>query len=161
MKKAIFLIPILVMLFIAGCNQKDLVSQIDGTWHVQRYLVSGADQTNLFDSVYAGYTWTFSGSANFYQQWHLITIYTLGTLDTVTSINPITHTLVIDSVITTTAQVPTDVGKSTQGNWYLTNGNHYIETIDPIYGTRLYQILDHSKNSLHLLYNNQEFYLSK
>jgi len=161
MKKAIFLFSILITLLIAGCNQKDLIHDIDGTWHVQKYAVNGADMTSKFDSAYAGFTWQFSGSANFYQQWNIIGIYTLYSLDTVASINPVTQTLVIDSVITTIARVPTDFGKSVQGNWYLTNGNQFIETIDPVYGTRLYQILDHSKNSLHLLYNNQDYYLSK
>ena len=161
MKKIIFLISLLIALVIAGCNQKDLVHQIDGTWHVQKYTVNGADQTTLYDSAFAGFIWNFSGTANFYQQWHVIGIYTLYNLDTVASVNPVTHTLVIDSVITTIARVPTDIGKSAQGNWYLTNGNQFLETIDPVYGTRLYQILDHSPNSLHLLYNNQEFYLSK
>ncbi len=161
MKKTIFLFSLLLLLLIAGCNQKDLVHQIDGTWHIQKYAVNGKDLTAQFDSTHALYAWHFSGTSDFYQQWQNIKIYNLYNFDTITSIDPITHTIVIDSIIGTTAQIPTDYGVYVQGKWYLTNGNQFIETIDPVNGTQLYQILDHSKNSLHLLYNNQEYYLSK
>jgi len=162
MKKTVPLLCILVTLLIAGCNEKDLTHQIDGTWHLQKYAVNGVDQTTTFDTTHAGFEWQFSGSSgsSFSQYWQDIKVYNLYNLDTIAHIDPATHMLVIDSVTVTISHVPTSYGVTVQGDWYLTNGNQFLETRDPS-GNKLYQIVDHSKSSLHLLYNNQDFYLSK
>jgi len=161
MKKTIFFLSILIALFIAGCNEKDLVKQIDGSWHVQNYSVNGVDQTHWFDTTYAGFLWTFSGNINYFQSWQVIKAVTLYNLDTIVSYDTTTHAFVIDSITSSIATVPTVVGAHVAGQWYLTNGNHFIETQDSIFGTRLYQIVSHSKSNLHLLYNNEDYYLSK
>lgn len=161
MKKTVFLLFILAGLFMAGCNQKALVKDIDGTWHVQNYAVNGADQTYWFDTTYSGFTWTFSGSSNFSKSYQKILKYTLYNRDTVAHYDTATHTLVIDSITISQAVVPTSVPVYIQGQWYLTNGNQYLQTQDSINGDQQYQILAHSRNSLHLLDGNKDYYLSK
>ncbi len=160
MKKTIFFLSILFTLIIAGCNQKHLINQIDGTWHVQKYTVSGADKTPWFDSTYAGFQWTFSGGISFHKNWNTVQLFTIYNYDTVAHYDTTTHMFVIDSVITSHAIVPTSSPVQVSGDWYLTNGNEWLETRDSIYGDLLYQILDHSGSSLHLVYGNQDYYLS-
>jgi hypothetical protein len=160
MKKTIFLFSIIITLFIAGCNEKNLLNQINGTWHLQKYAVGGVDETRQFDSMYTGFRWTFSGST-FNQSWTSVKLYTLYTLDTITHLDTTTHALVIDSVTTTTAVVPTGIFDQAKGDWYLTNGNYYLVTRDSTYGNNEYQIIDHSKSSLHLLNGNKDYYLAK
>ena len=161
MKKNIFLASFLVLLFIAGCNEKKLVSQIDGTWHVQKYAVAGADQTRWFDSTYATFLWNFSGTKDFTQTYTVVTKYIVYNYDTIAHLDTMTHAWVIDSVTTTHATIPTTVGKTIKGDWYLTNGNQYLETRDSTNGNHLYQIIDHSKSSLHLLDGNKDYYLAQ
>ena len=161
MKKTIFLISLFATLLIAGCNEKNLINQIDGTWHIQKYAVGGADMTHWFDTSHAGFTWTFSGSTSFSQSWSSIRVYTLYTLDTVGHYDTMAHAFVIDSVTTSIARAPTAYGVTVSGDWYLTNGNQFLETRDSVYHNQLYQIIDHSKNSLHLLDGNKDYYLSK
>jgi len=161
MKKTIFLFSMLIILVIAGCNEKDLIGQIDGTWHLQNYAVNGADQTATFDTTHAGFTWTFANGDKYSQSWQDIRVFQLYTLDTVGHYDAQTQSFVIDSITTTVAKVPTSYSVTVSGDWYLTNGNAFIETRDSVNGNLLYQIMSHSKNSLHLLYGNQDFYLSK
>jgi hypothetical protein len=161
MKKTIFLFSLFAVILIAGCNQKDLISQIDGTWHISKYAVNGVDETSKFDSTQAGFLWTFANGNVFSQAWQSIKIYTLYTLDTVAHYDTATHAFIIDSVTTSIARVPTGYGISVTGSWYLTNGNHFLQTEDSVFGNQQYQIIDHSKNSLHLLNGNKDYYLSK
>lgn len=161
MKKTIFLFLLLATLLIAGCNEKNLISQIDGTWHLQKYAVNGVDMTTTFDTTHAGYTMTFANGDLYTESWFAIKLYTLYTLDTLTHYDTTTHTFVIDSITASKAIVPTGYQVIAQGQWYLTNGNQFLETRDSLTGTRLFQIVDHSSGNLHLLYGNQDFYLSK
>ncbi len=161
MKKTIFLVSLFGALLIAGCNEKNLIGQIDGTWHLQKYTVNGADRTYWFDTTHAGFSWTFQNGDKFSQYWQSIKMYTLYTLDTVAHFDTTSHAFVIDSITTSIARVPTGYTSSVQGDWYLTNGNQFLETRDSVYGNLLYQIIDHSKSSLHLLYGNQDYYLTK
>ena len=161
MRKSIFLFALLATLLIAGCNEKNLVAQIDGSWHIQRYTVNGIDRTRSFDSTHAGFIWNFSGTKDFYKTWNSIYIYHLYTLDTIAHLDSASQTIVIDSVTTSIATVPTGYLVTIKGDWYLTNGNQYIETRDSVEGNRLYQIIDHSKSNLHLMDGNQEYFLAK
>jgi hypothetical protein len=161
MKKTIFLICVLLTLLIAGCNEKDLIKQIDGTWHVQNYSVNGADQTYWFDTAYTGFRWTFSGNSNYYQSWQVVKTMVLYNLDTIAHYDTTAHALVIDSITSSKAYVPTVVGVNLAGQWFLTNGNHYIQTQDSIFGNRQFQIISHSNSNLHLLDGNKDYYLSK
>jgi hypothetical protein len=161
MKKTIFLASLLVSLFIAGCNEKKLISQIDGTWHVQKYAVAGADQTHWFDTTYTSFKWNFSGNRDFTQTYNVINKYVVYNYDTIAHLDTATQTWVVDSVNTTRSVIPTTVGKTIKGDWYLTNGNQFLETRDSVNGTHLYQIIDHSKSSLHLLDGNKDYYLAQ
>jgi len=161
MKKTIFLFSLLITLLITGCNEKNLISQIDGTWHVQKYAVNGVDMTSSYDTSHAGCVWTFANGDQFAQAWQQIKIYTTYTLDTIVHYDTTTHAFVIDSVTASIAKIPTAYTVNIKGDWYLTNGNQFLETRDSVFGNLLYQIVDHSKNSLHLLYGNQDYYLSK
>jgi hypothetical protein len=161
MKKAIFLVALFVGIFIAGCNENDLVKQIDGTWHVQNYSVNGADQTYWFDTTYAAFKWTFSGNINYHQSWNVVKKFRLFNFDTIAHYDTTTQTLVIDSITSSNAVVPTVVEIDQNGQWYLVNGNHFIQTQDSIFGNHQYQIISHSKNNLHLLDGNKNYYLSK
>lgn len=161
MKKIIFFFSLLATLLIAGCNEQHLIDQLHGTWHVQKYTVNGVDKTHWFDTTYAGFQWNFSGSKDFYQTWNTITIYHLYTLDTITHLDTVTHTIVIDSVTTSVATVPTGSIAVIRGDWYLTNSNQFLETRDSTSSPKLYQIIDHSKSNLHLLYGNIDYYLAK
>jgi hypothetical protein len=160
MKKTIFLLAMLATLLIAGCNEKKLINQIDGTWHIQKYAVGGVDQTRMFDTTHAAFTWNFSGGKSFYQTWTSIQLNTVYNNDSVAHYDTATHTFVVDSVITSKAIVPTTYSNYVSGDWYLINGNQWIETRDSVYGDKSYQIIDHSNNSLHLLYGNIDYYLS-
>jgi hypothetical protein len=161
MTKSIFLFLLFALLLIAGCNQKNLTAEIDGTWHVQEYAVNGQNLTSSFDSTHADFSWTFANGNQFSQSYQSIKVYSLYTLDTITHYDTTTHAFVIDSVTTTVAKVPTSFTVNIQGDWYLTNGNEFLETRDSLNGNYQYQILAHSKNSLHLLYGNVDYYLSK
>jgi hypothetical protein len=161
MKKTIFLVSILITLFIGGCYQKDLIKQIDGTWNVQNYSVNGANQTHWFDSVYSGFKWTFSGNSNDFMSWQVVKTYTIYNLDTIVHYDTTTHAFIIDSITSSKAVVPTVAGVGLAGQWLLTNGNHYLQTQDSIFGNRQFQIISHSNNSLHLLDGNKDYYLSK
>jgi hypothetical protein len=159
MKKTVFLLSVVLALIISGCNQKHLVGQIDGNWHVQKYAVSGMDKTRWFDSVYTGFTWRFAGSSVFSKHWTTVTLYTINSYDTVGHYDA-SHNFILDSVVTTQAVVPTTIDNYRNGDWYLTNGNQYIETRDSIDGNIQYQIVDHSNSSLHLLKGNIDYYLA-
>lgn len=161
MKKNIFLASLLVSLFIAGCNEKKLISQIDGTWHVSKYAVAGADQTHWFDTTYTGFKWNFSGTKDFYQTYTVVTRFVVYSNDTIAHLDTTTQSWVIDSITTTRAVVPTTQTKTIRGDWYLTNGNQFLETRDSVNGTRQYQIIDHSKGSLHLLDGNKDYFLAQ
>lgn len=159
MRKIYFAVLLLITLAISSCNEKNLINQLVGTWHVQRYLVSGADRTGWFDSTYAGYTWYIYNGNKYLQNWSYVTTYTLWHLDTISHYDTTAHAFVIDSVLASNAVVPTSVYASVSGQWYLTNGNQWIETRDSANGDILYQILDQSSGSLHLMYGNKEYYL--
>jgi hypothetical protein len=159
-KKNLFLISLLFTLFIAGCNEKNLLNQIDGTWHLQKYAIDGADKTYSYDTSHANFTWTFAGTS-FNQSWLTLRNFQLYTRDTIAHYDTMMHAFVIDSITISIAQVPSGYTVKVSGDWYLTNGNQFLETRDSVYGQQLYQIIDHSKNSLHLLRNNEDFYLSK
>ena len=161
MKKTIFLSSLFIALVIASCNEKNLINQIDGTWHVSKYAVAGADQTRWFDTTKVNFKWTFSGSSSFNQTWNTVSKYTVYTNDTFAHLDTTTHTYVIDSVTTVSAVVPTTVLNTVKGDWYLTNGNQFLETRDSLTGIHLYQIIDHSSSSLHLLDGNKDYYLAK
>lgn len=161
MKKSIFLASLFALLIVAGCNQNHLVSQIDGTWHIQKYAVNGADQTHWFDTSYTAFKWNFSGTKSFYQTYNYVKDFVVYTNDTIAHLDTTTHAWVIDSVTTTHATVPTTEAMTISGDWYLTNGNQFLETRDSVKGTHLYQIIDHSNNSLHLLDGNIDYYLAK
>jgi hypothetical protein len=161
MKKTIFLFSLLIILLIAGCNEKNLISQIDGTWHIQKYAVNGADMTSSFDSTHAGFVISFANGDVYSEAWQSTRIFSTYTLDTIVHYDTTTHAFVIDSVTTSIAKIPTAYTVNVTGDWYLTNGNQFLITRDSVNGNIQYQIVDHSKNSLHLLYNDMDYYLSK
>ena len=161
MKKTIFFVTVMLALIIAGCNEKDLVKQIDGTWHVQNYALNGSDQTHWFDSTYAGLKWTFSGNSNYYLTWKIVKTYTLYNLDTIAHYDTTTQAFIIDSITSSRAIVPIVVDVNVSGQWLLTNGNHYLQTEDSVFGSRQFQVLSHTNSNLRLVDGNKDYYLAK
>jgi len=160
MKKTIFLLMVLVTVLIAGCNEKNLISNISGSWHVQRYLVDGSDRTYWFDTTYPVFKWSFTSNGKFYKTWETRRIGTVYTVDTIRHYDPGSQTMVIDSITSTSAIVPYFFTTNVAGDWLLTNSNKYIETRDSTANT-LYQIVDHSSGSLHLFSGNIDYYLTQ
>ena len=161
MKKIIFFFSFLIILLIAGCNEKDLIKQIDGTWHVQSYSVNGTDQTHWFDTTYSGFYWTFSSNGNDNEGWQIVKPITVYNLDTLVHYDTSAHAFVVDSITSSKAVVPIVVDVGVTGTWLLTNGNHYLQTQDSIFGNRQFQIISHSKSSLQLLDGDKNYTLSK
>ena len=161
MKKTILFVSILFVLIIAGCNEKNLIKQIDGTWHVQNYSLNGKNLTHWYDSVYAGQKWTFSGNSSYYISWQTVKTSTIYNLDTITHYDTTTQTFIIDSITSSTAIVPTAIYVGVGGQWLLTNGNYFLQTEDSIFQKRQFQILSHSSSNLHLLDGNKDYYLAK
>ena len=161
MKKTLFFVTLTLAIIIAGCNEKNLVKQIDGTWHVQNYSLNGKDQTQWYDSVYLGQKWTFAGNSNYYLAWQTVRTTTIYNLDTITHYDTTTHAFIIDRITSSKAIVPVLTYVSLAGQWLLTNGNQFLQTEDTMFLSRQFQILSHTANNLHLLDGNKDYYLSK
>ena len=160
MRKTIFLISALLVLLISGCNEKNLLKDISGTWHVQKYAVDGHDRTYWFDTTFPGYSISFGIDKKYTKYWNTRHIGTVYTVDTIRHFDTITQMVVIDSITSTSAIVPYVATNFTAGDWLLTNSNKYIETRDTT-GTTLYQIIDHSSSNLHLYTGNEDYYLAQ
>ena len=160
MKKTTFLLSALFVLLTTGCNEKKLLSDISGTWHVQKYAVDGHDHTYSFDTTYPGFFLSFGSDMKFTKYWQVRRVGGVYTVDTIRHFDTITHMTVIDSITTTNAIVPYVNNYIVKGTWLLTNSNKYIETRDTS-GTTLYQIIDHSSGDLHLYTGNEDYYLAQ
>ena len=160
MKKTVFLLTVLLAIMISGCNEKNLVNNITGDWHVQKYSVDGHDRTYWFDTTYLVFRWSFTADRKYAKIWQTRRIGTVFTVDTIRHFDTIAQMTVIDSITSTSAIVPFTYTYNLRGDWILTNGNQYLETRDSIKNT-LYQIIDHSNSSLHLYSGNEDFYLSQ
>ena len=161
MKKTFFFVTLMLVLIIAGCNEKDLVKQIDGTWHIQNYSLNGKDLTHWYDSVYYGQKWTFSGNSNYFISWQTVRTNTIYNLDTIAHFDTTTQTFIIDSITSSKAIVPVLTYINVSGQWLLTNGNQFLQTEDTMFQSRQFQILSHTANNLHLLDGNKDYYLAK
>ena len=151
-----FLVSVLIAIAIAGCDQKNLVSNIDGNWHLQKYTEDGADLTHTYDSTHMDFKWSFNADMTFYQYWKEKHVATIVSFDTTQHIDTVTHLAVIDRVDTSTLVEPYVYDSYHTGKWLLTNGNKFLQTRDSANGTQLFQITDHSASSLHLLKGNTE-----
>jgi len=160
MKKIAFLLTALISLFIMGCNEKNLVNNIEGNWHVSKYTVDGKDRTLWFDTTYTGFMWQFTSDKKYSKTWtekHITQVYTS---DTVSHYDSTAMVVVIDSINTTSAIVPYVYYAYVRGDWVLTNGNKYVVARDSIKNT-LYQIVDHGPKSLHLYSGSEDYYLGQ
>jgi hypothetical protein len=160
MKKTLFLSLFFALLLVSGCTEQNLLNQIGGTWHVQKYLVDGKDKTYWFDTTKPNFIWTFSGNT-FTQNWRAIWVAKLYNVDTIAHLDTTTHSWIVDSTNVTYSYIPTYYTAVAKGTWLLVNGNHFIQTMDSANGNNLYQILDHSSGSLHLTQGTSEYYLAQ
>lgn len=163
MKKTIFLCAILFAIILIGCNEDNLLSNINGLWRVQKYSVDGVDRTRWFDSTYLNFRWSFfTGSKNTFRKSWIAhnTIHSLR-YDTTMHVDTMTHIRVIDRIDTVRFIDPYSYSDTLSGDWFLTNSNKFFISRDPIYGTLQYQIIDHSTGSLHLLKGNEDYYLTQ
>lgn len=54
---------LVIILSAAGCHkQQNLQKDLTGTWHVYKYILHNADETQQFQQQYGNYTITFTGS---------------------------------------------------------------------------------------------------
>lgn len=160
MKKTIFIIAFFGTLIISGCNEQNLLNNIGGEWHVQKYLEDGKDKTRWFDTSHVNFKWYFSGKT-FTQTWQTITTVTETNYDSIGHFSQASQTWILDSVTTSQSVIPVDYQLLIKGTWLLTNGNQFIQAMDSTTGTKLYQIMDHSSSGLHLMQGNAEYYLAK
>jgi hypothetical protein len=160
MKKTVFLLSVLIAIMAAGCNEKDLIHDITGNWHVQKYTVNNVDKTFMFDTTYPVFRFSFTSDMKYTKSWQIHRIGDVYSVDTIRHFDTITHMSVVDSITSTSAIVPFLYTNVIHGDWLLTNGNHYMQTSDSSANT-LYQIIDHSNSSLHLFTGNEDYYLSK
>jgi hypothetical protein len=160
MKKTAFLFTVLIAFLIAGCNEKNLVNNITGTWHVSKYVVDGADKTRFFDTTYAGFKWNFTSDRKYTKTWTERRIGNVYTYDTIRHYDSVAQVTVIDSVSTTSAIVPFVYTNNVYGTWVLTNGNRYLEARDSLKNTQ-FQIVSHANSSMHLYAGNEDYYLAQ
>ncbi|MCW3127621.1 MAG: hypothetical protein JWO03_3279 [Bacteroidetes bacterium] len=160
MKKTAFLLTIAIALFIMGCNEKSLINDITGNWHVSKYVVDGHDRTRWFDTTYTGFKWEFTSDKKYTKRWTTNQIGTVYTVDTVRHFDSTAMVDVIDSITSTSAIVPYIYNNYVRGDWVLTNGNKYLEARDSIKNSQ-FEIKDHAAKNLHLFEGNEDYYLSQ
>ncbi len=160
MKKTIVILSVMLSVAIMGCNEKKLVSDITGNWHVTKYVVDGRDQTVAFDTTHAGFQWSFSSDGKYHKTWSDNRIGRVYTVDSIQHFDSTTMTVVFDSTITTSAIVPFVHYNDVRGVWVLINGNKYLQTNDSLSAVQ-YEIQDHSAKSLHLYSGSEDLYLAQ
>lgn len=160
MKRTIGILSVLLSVAIMGCNEKKLISDITGDWHVTRYVVDGRDQTLAFDTTHTVFKWSFSADGKYQKTWTDNRIGTVYTVDSIEHYDSTSMTMVFDSTITTSAIVPFVYYNSVRGVWVLINGNKYLQTNDSLSAVQ-YEIKDHSAKSLHLYSGTEDWYLAQ
>jgi hypothetical protein len=159
--KSIFLALISIVVFISGCNEQNLLDNLKGSWHLQRYYLNGKDKTRYFDTTYTNFRFTFKQDRTFDKTWQVQDQVNICYYDTVQHYDSASMQIKIDRIDTIKYLEPYSRDSKISGRWFLTNSNKFLETSDSVEGNKLYQILDHSSSYLDLLLGNEEFQLAK
>lgn len=160
MKRTLFILSAVLALAIMGCNEKKLVGDITGDWHMSKYVVDGRDQTRAFDTTHAGFKWSFTSDKKYHKTWTEVHLGGVYTIDSIQHFDSTTMTMVFDSTITTSAIVPFVYHSDVRGAWVLINGNKYLQTNDSLDAVQ-YEIVDHAAKSLHLYSGREDIYLAQ
>lgn len=160
MKRTIVILSAVLSLAIMGCNEKKLVSDITGDWHMSKYVVDGKDQTRAFDTTHAVFQWSFTADGKYHKTWTDNRIGRVTTVDSIQHYDSASMTIVFDSTITTTTIVPYVHYNDVRGAWVLINGNKYLQTNDSLDAVQ-YEIKDHSAKNLHLYSGREDIYLAQ
>ncbi|MBS1625074.1 MAG: hypothetical protein JST83_13695 [Bacteroidetes bacterium] len=160
MKKTMVILSLALSIAIMGCNEKKLVSDITGDWHMSKYMVDGRDKTLGFDTTHTGFKWRFTADGKYYKSWTETHIGQVYTVDSIQHYDSTSMTLVFDSTITTSAIVPFVYHSEVRGAWVLINGNKYLQTNDSLDAVQ-YEIKDHSTKNLHLYSGSEDIYLAQ
>jgi hypothetical protein len=159
MKKYFAAILVVVTIAIAGCNEKKLLSDVDGSWKMTKYTVDSKDKTTYFDTTFRDYTWFIRPDKTFTEYWKIpsiaITYNYTRVFDSIDNSIP-------DSIFhtdTTIISTPTFAEQGISGTWVLTNSNKFIQFRDSVNSVREYKIVDHSAKSMHLFKGNEDLYL--
>ena len=156
MKKSILITLVALLLVVAGCNEKNLLDNIEGSWGVKTYLYSNTDRTGEFKNTKLDFIWTFSGNKDYSESWKEVdsTYYELAVPITVPDVSGNDSIVGYDTVPAYEIDTFTF---SRSGTWTLINSNKFLQLKDTV--SRDYRIMDHSKDCLRLFKGNEEFLL--
>lgn len=148
------------LLLLAACSEKELLSDVEGTWHVQKYVVDSKDRTQYFDTTFRLFKWVFNAPHDFQQTWQYRKI------DTALNIHAIFDSVDVnnDTIYhydTVKVVTPKFVNAAIKGDWYLINSNKFLQTRDSVNGTNSYKIEEHSSGNMKLSRGDEVFYLAQ
>ena len=160
MKKYLAGAFLIAMVTIIGCAEKQLLSDVTGTWILSKYTVSDKDKTLVFDTTFREYSWAIRPDKSFSEYWKVpdvaITYNYTRIFDSIDNSIP-------DSIFhidTTKISTPIFSERETKGTWVLTNSNKFLQFRDSVNNVREYKIIDHGAKSMHLFKGNEDLYLN-
>lgn len=158
MKKAGIIMAGMLLLIIAGCNEKNLKKQLMGSWVVEKYLIEDRDSTVAFDTTYIDYTLTFAETNQvFTKTWKTKYVTYTAIYDT-SYANDSLGNPYITNIDTNYSNVTKYNDHQTSGRWVLFNGNDYMQLRDSATAPAMdYRIKTHTANTLVLTRGNTEW----
>jgi hypothetical protein len=158
MKKAAFIAASALLLLIAGCSEKDLIGNLDGSWVVEKYLYNNADKTEQFKSDKVDFTWKFSKDKNYTESWKTVDTVPYDRLDSiyVPDVSGIDSLIRVDTFPTFYLD---EQFFSSNGNWILVNSNKFLQLRQSDTFSVDYRIIEHTKSTLKLFKGNEEFWM--
>jgi uncharacterized lipoprotein NlpE involved in copper resistance len=158
MKKASFLLVLAVVILVAGCNEKKLLDNLDGTWVVQKYLYNNGDKTTQFKADKVDFKWQFSKDKNYTESWEKVDTIKYDRYDSayVKDVSGLDSLSNIDTVPTFYLNEQSFFYK---GVWTLVNSNKFLQLRREDSTSADYRIIEHTSSSLKLFKGNEEFWL--
>lgn len=159
MKKTFIILTTILLIVAIGCNKKNLLGNLEGTWGVKTYLFETKDRTAAFNRDKAQFRWTFNSNEEFLETWKRIDTFYVDRYDSTFVTDTVTGTTTLTRVDTVEVANINQQIFSNKGTWTLTNSNKFLQLRDTSNVVREYRILDHSSKSLRLFKGNEEFLL--
>lgn len=158
MKKTILLSLSALFLVLVGCNEKKLLSDVEGTWGVKQYLFESKDKTAAFNAMKPQFRFVFNADKSFSESFNYFDTVFYARYDS-TFVTDTAGNRVLDKIDTVDLFNLNQKTNATKGEWVLTNSNKYLQLRDDSNGVREFKILNHNKSTLELFRGNEEFHL--
>ena len=161
--KKIIIICLGLLLLLAACDRKAFVKKLVGTYHLDKYLFDGQDNTMTFDTTFREWKLQLTENETYTKTWTSYYIYrdSLFVTDTIGY-----DSLLIPPYITqpdtfrfwdTVITFRTELGR-----WDLINSEEDLQLVNDSSGdAAIYRILELKKENLNLRKGNEELYLKK